>query len=121
MVGVRVDRRSPIGNPYVLARPKTQDAAAEEREAVCDAYDDLLSLTLHPGRALSAEEVRYIGVRNGFGGTVAGWNCVSVRREMDRLRLLSDRCSVQLECHCHPLRCHAESIAVRLCKIRDKS
>ena len=110
MVAVRVDRSSgsPLGNPYVMA------GDGSDRDEVCDAYDALLRRSLYPGRELTDAEVKYLGVRAGHGGKVMRWDCSDARAEMDRLRTLYETCSIQLECHCHPLRCHGDSIAVLL-------
>ena len=64
---VRVDQgHSPLGNPYTVRRE-------EEREAACDAYEELLLL----GPTVAAERpwrVAEVGTMNGFFGEVRGWD-----------------------------------------------
>ena len=68
---------SPLGNPYVVRRE-------EEREAACDAYEELLLL----GPTVAAERpgrVAEVGTMNGFFGEVRGWDGEAAQRELGRL------------------------------------
>ena len=55
-----------------------------------------------------------IGAARGFTGEVGGWDREAAADEMWRLRLLSRRGGLRLDCHCCPRRCHAESVRARL-------
>ena len=107
---VRVDRgHSPLENPFVLGRE-------EDREAACEAYDLLLAeaLELPSARWVMGWSAAAIGAARGFTGEVGGWDREAAADEMWRLRLLSRRGGLRLDCHCCPRRCHAESVRARL-------
>ena len=107
---VRVDRgHSPLGNPFVLG-------GEEDREAACEAYDLLLAeaLELPSARGVMGWSAAAIGAARGFTGVVGGWDREAAADEMWRLRLLSRRGGLRLDCHCCPRRCHAESVRARL-------
>ena len=77
---VRVDRRSPLGNPYVMG-------SEEERDAVCDAYAALLTAgETGEGQRLSAAAARIIGEHYGFTGEVSEWDGRAAKEELERLR-----------------------------------
>lgn len=102
---VRVDQgHSPLGNPYVVRRE-------EEREAACDAYEELLLL----GPTVAAERpgrVAEVGTMNGFFGEVRGWDGEAAQRELGRLTKIATAQPLRLDCHCHPRRCHAHTVAM---------
>ena len=100
---MRVDRRySPLGNPYVVRRE-------EEREAACDAYEELL---LGPVVAAGdPERVREIGAMSGFFGETKRWDGDAARKELGRLAGIAASQPLRLDCHCNPRRCHAYTVA----------
>ena len=81
----RVDRRSPLGNPFVMT---SSLAADRDRDRVCDEYAQLFATMLaHPDAFLS--EMHYL----------------------DKMRVAHKMYKrVRLFCWCAPLRCHAETI-----------
>ena len=85
---VRVDRQTPLGNPYTL--PSSRHEYRGEREAACAAYLRLLAETL------------------GASGEVRAWDCAGARAQMAALAACRGR--VRLCCHCAPRQCHAEAI-----------
>ena len=102
---MRVDHgHSDLGNPYMVRRE-------EEREASCDAYEELLLLgplvaARDPGR------VRDVGRMNGFFGEVREWDGEAARKELGRLTDIAATQPLRLDCHCHPRRCHAYTVAM---------
>ena len=76
----RVDRASPLGNPFVLE--DANDAA--QRDAVCTAYEALLREPLC-GRA----RVEEIGRSHGCIGRIAAWDGSRAIEEMARLSALA--------------------------------
>jgi hypothetical protein len=102
---VRVDRRSVLGNPYVMG-------SEEEREAACDSYEALLTA----GERVSAAAVRMIGEHHGFHGEVRGWDGAAAARELERLRRIHATHPMRLDCHCRGRRCHADHLAVLVAK-----
>ena len=114
---VRVARgHSALGSPYQLTRGLRYfhpGAADEERDAACDAYDELLELT-DEGATGGREEVAAIGRVHGFAGAVGGWDWEKARGELGRLRRLAAAGPLRLDCMCLPKRCHAQSIARRV-------
>ena len=106
----RVDRGgSALGNPYVLGRER-------DREAVCDAYELLLGVTLMEADALRARDwdAARIGRACGFEGEVRSWDWDGARSAMADLRDVARGGPLRLDCHCAPRRCHAESVRARL-------
>jgi len=99
---IRVDRRTPLGNPYVM-----RDEA--DRDDVCDAYRQLLGESLRGD--VGDQRVREIGIEHGFRGHVVSWNAREAAAEVGRLRRICACHDVRLDCHCAPMRCHAEEIA----------
>lgn len=78
---IRVDRQSPLGNPFILRNAKD----SKQRDVVCDQYETYL------WKACKDEP--------------------EVRKELIRIyRLVRDGNDVELCCWCAPRRCHAESI-----------
>ncbi len=102
---IRVDHGySPLGNPFVVGRE-------EEREAACDAYEELLLL----GPVVVAGDsgrVREVGTMNGFFGEVRKWDGAAARAELGRLAGIATSQTLRLDCHCHPRRCHAGTVAM---------
>ena len=77
---IRIDRSTPLGNPYVMYR-------SAQRDSVCDSFDKFLE---HELKEQNNEELlEYF--------------------EMI-FNLVADGHVVNLQCHCSPLRCHGESI-----------
>ena len=98
---VRVDRPTPLGNPYVM-----RDEA--DRDDVCDAYRQLLGESL--AGHVSMRRVSEIGACHGFLGAVRPWDSRGACEEMERLRRIREVHDMRLDCHCAPARCHAEEI-----------
>ena len=108
---VRVGRgHSALGNPYQLTRELRGAAAEAERDAACDAYEELLELA-DQGATGGREEVAAIGRSHGFAGRVRDWDWEGVRAELSRVRGLAAAGPLRLDCTCLPKRCHAQSIA----------
>ena len=109
--GGRGRRGSPLGNPFVL----TDAADAERRRIVCQAYDDLLFMTMmRPMIAWTRDSLRDFARRRGHVGPVTWWDGRAAVREIDRLVDLSYRWDIMLMCCCHPLECHGESVAQQI-------
>ena len=103
---VRVDRQTPLGNPYTL--PSSRHEYRGEREAACAAYLRLLAETLGASGEVSAARVAEIGRERGYVGEVRAWDCAGARAQMAALAACRGR--VRLCCHCAPRQCHAEAI-----------
>ena len=100
-----VDRRSPLGNPYVMGEDGHDEAY---RGAVCDAYEAFLNATPGVGVADVAETLG-VRVSRDFRREDAAERR---EQEMRRLgRLLDQGKRLRLKCWCAPRRCHAHSIA----------
>ena len=81
---VRVDRTSPLGNPYPML-----GHSQRERDEVCNAYANWYGIQMaEPGGPM--------------------------RRERDRLLELARTGDLYLYCWCAPKRCHAETIKADL-------
>ena len=102
---IRVDRKSALGNPYHMQPHLSGMAAEQDRSAVCAAFEVLLR-EMHVSQARVVE----IGRAQGVVGEVGEWNGVAAQRMMTRLQVLMQEQDIRLDCHCAPLRCHAESI-----------
>ena len=102
---IRVDRSSALGNPYHMRTPLVGAEAERDREAVCAAFEVLLS-ELHANH----QRVEEIGRGKGVIGNIGKWNGVDAQRMLTRLRVIALQQPLRLDCHCAPLRCHAESI-----------
>jgi hypothetical protein len=76
-----VDRTSPLGNPYPMTTK-----SSEERDKVCDAYDEYFQREILGKRPKRAWE----------------YLCMLLERALTG--------DVELMCWCHPQRCHAETI-----------
>ena len=114
---VRVDRTvgSMLGNPYVLR----WGAQGEQRDAVCNAYEDLFceSIAFGIDGVLPAARVAEIGARYGYTDAPRPWNSGAAARAFYRLReRVRGGERIALMCHCAPRRCHAESLASRMPK-----
>ncbi len=83
---VRIDRASPLGNPYAMA-------TESRRDEVCDMYANLVyKITKNPG-ILNKERIRRF--------KAALNDLLVIYKEHGKLRLF---------CWCAPKRCHAETI-----------
>ena len=114
----KVDRSTPYGNPFPMGSSGKDETY---RDAVCDAYIELLNSP--PGTCILKIAAKY-----GIGGTDTEGNKWGVsmhstgpRAEHDRraaLAKLEERHlggeSIMLLCHCHPKRCHAQSIIAKI-------
>lgn len=96
---VRVDRRSPLGNPFVMG-------SEGERDVVCDAYAALLTAGARAGTAAA----RIVGEHYGFTGEVREWNGREAQEELERLRRIHAVHPLRLDCHCRGKRCHADHL-----------
>ena len=117
VVDVPVDRTSALGNPYLMG-PMCGAATHEDaamREAVCDAYDDLL-------RSGAEADIAAIGAKHGCVDIAEGFD--GAAREA-ALHALSSRAaageSMRLMCWCWPKRCHSMSVAKRVCELLPPS
>lgn len=104
---VRVDRSTPLGNPFVMGRNGKDET---QRGAVCDAF---AYLVVGDAEGTSVAEIgRRFGVEvdSRFADSA---KCAT--RRADALEQLQKRLlrgeSVRLLCWCAPKRCHAETIA----------
>ena len=104
----RVDRSSGsrVGNPFRMADEG-------EREAVCDAYEELLLRTLR-GEGPGLGEVAEIRARRGLRLQPGGWDAGRAVEELIRLRDVAEAGPLRLDCWCAPRRCHAESVRAAL-------
>ena len=105
---VLVNRSSPLGNPFKMG----VDGKDERfRDAVCDAFDELLNGPMDADAGAIAREFG-VPIDGRFGRPEMG------APRAAELRALASRVrggeSLRLMCHCHPRRCHAHSIGARL-------
>ena len=103
-------RGSPLGNPFVLADASNDEA----REAVCDAYRDLLDLAVLGGAPRSHAALVEFGRARGHTGRVCAWDGRAAAREVARLAHVVTVRDVQLKGQCAPRRCHGHEIAARV-------
>ena len=108
---VRVDRKSPLGNPFPMGANGKDEAF---RDPVCEACDELLDA---PGSAdvdhiaarhgVSVDErFRRRGKRDPQAELVEALDFLETRVRAGR--------SLRLLCWCHPARCHGDGIAALL-------
>lgn len=85
-----------------------------DRDAVCDAYELLLSRAL--GRYAADAELRAIARESGVRGGVVGggWDGAAVAAALERCADIALERPLRLDCGCEPLRCHAQSLAQRI-------
>jgi len=105
VVDVRVDRQTPLGNPFRMGSDGHDESY---RAAVCNACEELLSDPLHA-------DVDAIAARHGVPGVDARFKGEHARRALfDALAELERRLRggerVRLMCWCRPKRCHADGI-----------
>lgn len=105
---VRVDRGTPLGNPYVVQRHDPP----EVRRAACAAFRELLSR--RDVRWGDGEAVVAIGEEHGLRGEVRGWCPELAEERLGEIACMARVQRVRLDCHCCPLECHAYAIAERL-------
>lgn len=104
---VKVDRSSPLGNPYVM-----NGFSNSEREHVCDLYqynyfDKIVDKTVS-----DSELYKFLGRKV---------DRESFMNELRRIYTLALQNDIALGCWCYPKRCHAESIIAFLQPYLDKA
>ena len=111
VVSARVDRKTVAGNPYDMENDE------EQRDPVCDAFERLLlQLDIDVnGHIPSQAEVTRIGRDEGVTGRIHVWDGRGLRHRIRDLQAAARSEPIRLDCHCAPLRCHADSLAV-LCE-----
>lgn len=87
---IRIDRATPLGNPYIMYR-------SEQRDEVCDGYEKFLAHEL--------EQQENEPLLTAFE---------------DIFNAVADGQIVNLQCHCSPERCHGESIRDQLIKYLEE-
>ena len=75
---IYIGRGSPLGNPFVMH-------TEEDRNVVCDKYEEWFNKQVQEGNACVLKELR-------------------------RIYLLAKRQDIVLGCYCSPKRCHGETI-----------
>ena len=103
---------SALGNPFVMR-------SEADRDAVCEAFTQLLARTVRSATAPDVWTVRAIGRDAGFDGEVREWDGERARDEIQRLWRMAQEGPLQLDCHCAPLRCHGEVIAALVAALAD--
>ena len=96
-----------LGTPFIMG--SSRDDA--QRECACDAFEDLLALTMVSARWWNPAEVADFGRRRGFTGSTIGWDGEAARERVESIARISCDQEVLLVCTCAPLRCHGESVA----------
>ena len=91
-VPIRVDRTSPLGNPYMMHKE-------EDRDKVCDKYDYMFWRKIK-------EYIRFI---NYFGAGNVNKDDLFIN-ELKYIYYTALNNDVTLLCWCSPLRCHARTI-----------
>ena len=110
-IDIRVDRASVLGNPFELTNE-------EDRDKVCDAYNEWLHLNLLYSQE---EETKYVDLNSWveLGFKIATKfkkpSCQQVGKEINRhVELLLQGKSLRYQCWCkrkdRVVRCHADSI-----------
>jgi hypothetical protein len=116
--GVRCDRPSLLGNPFVGDNGRLDTA---QRAAVCEAHAEMLGVV-----TTGAEHVDVLAIAAKHGVSVdqryEHVDCEELRGELHRLAgELSHGLHVQLICHCHPKQCHADGIASAIVALAERA
>merc|ERR1711964_263478 len=109
------DRESVLGNPFMMGDDGKDESL---RDAVCDAYAELLvAVQTWEGAPSAPLPVEEMSLRHGVP-LAQKRKMVSVQEFQEALQDLASRCRtgehITLLCWCHPLRCHTHEISAVL-------